>query len=133
MTREEMEPYHHQLVALLVRLRRDTSSVSAEALRNGGGEASGNLSNVPVHPADLGTDNFEQEMSLGLLENEHLLLEQTLAALDRIANGTYGRCQECGGAIAAERLEALPYAPNCLACAERLQAEGSEGWLPGNL
>jgi DnaK suppressor protein len=133
MTREEMEPYHRNLVALLGRLRCDTSAVSAEALRTGGGEASGSLSNVPVHPADLGTDNFEQEMSIGLLENEQQLLEQTLAALDRVANGTYGRCQECGGAISAERLEALPYAPFCFACAERLEADGSDGRLPGNL
>jgi DnaK suppressor protein len=133
MTREEVQPYHRNLVALLGRLRHDTSAVAAEALRTGGGEASGSLSNVPVHPADLGTDNFEQELSLGLLENEQQLLEQTLSALDRIANGSYGRCQECGGGISAERLEALPYAPSCLACAEQLEAEGSEGRLPGNL
>jgi RNA polymerase-binding transcription factor DksA len=133
MTREEMEPHHHHLVALLGRLRRDTSVVTQEALRTAGGEASGGLSNAPLHPADLGTDNFEQELSLGLLENQQQLLEQTLGALDRINAGTYGSCQECKGEIPIERLQAVPYTPFCLECATRLQTAGSEGQLPGNL
>jgi DnaK suppressor protein len=133
MTRKEMEAYRGKLVALRNRLRSDTSAVADEALRMTGGEASGNLSNVPVHPADLGTDNFEQELALGLLENQQQLLEQTRAALARIDDGTYGRCQECGRDIPAARLQALPYTPYCVPCAQRLQAEGGEGRLPGNL
>jgi len=133
MTREEMEPYHRKLVALLRRLRSDTSAITQEALRTAGGEASGSLSNAPLHPADLGTDNFEQELSLGLLENQQQLLEQTLAALERINGGTYGRCQECDAEIPGERLQAVPYTPHCLRCATQLQAAGGEGRLPGNL
>jgi DnaK suppressor protein len=133
MTQDQMEPYRAKLQALRGRLRRDTSAVADEALRTAGGEASGSLSNVPVHPADLGSDNFEQRLTLGLLENEQQLLDQVLQALDRIANGTYGSCQECGQAIPVERLQALLYTPFCVPCAQRLQAEGNEARLPGNL
>ena len=133
MTPKEMEPYRGKLAALRNRLRRDTAAVAGSALRTAGGEASGSLSNTPVHPADLGTDNFEQALALGLLENERQLLEQTLTALDRVENGTYGCCQECDREIPAERLQALPYTPYCVQCAQRLQAEGGEGRAPGNL
>jgi DnaK suppressor protein len=69
---------------------------------------------VPVHPADLGTDNYEEEVTLGLLENEDPLLAEVNDALDRIEQGTFGRCEECRQEIPRERLEALPYARYCL-------------------
>jgi DnaK suppressor protein len=76
---------------------------------------------VPVHPADLGTDNFEEELSLGLLENEAQLLTEVNDALDRIERGTFGRCEECGQEIPRQRLEVVPYARYCLRDARRLQ------------
>src|SRR5690349_19392663 len=109
MTREQLEKYREKLLGLGRRLQRDASDVAHEALRQTGGEASGSLSNAPMHLADLGTDNFEQEVSLGLLENEGLILEQINAALRRFDDGTYGRCQQCKKEIAADRLDALPY------------------------
>lgn len=45
-------------------------------------------------------------------------------ALDRVKQGTYGACLECGGAIAPARLEAAPEAPFCVACQERREREG---------
>ncbi len=49
---------------------------------------------------------------------EHVL-SQIDSALERIAAGTYGVCESCGGPISPERLAALPYAVRCVACAER--------------
>ena len=72
-----------------------------------------------VKGADLGSDNFEQEVSLSLLENEGQLLERVSAALARIDQGTFGRCQECGRDISRERLDAVPYTPYCIQCAAR--------------
>lgn len=124
MTKAVLDTYRQQLVALRSRLKGDVSHLADEALRKAGGEASGSLSNMPIHMADLGTDNFEQEFTLSLLENEEQALDEIGAALDRIDKGTFGQCEECGKEIPRERLRALPYARRCVACA-RKQEQGS--------
>jgi RNA polymerase-binding transcription factor DksA len=121
MTKTVLEQYRQQLLALGRRLRGDVEGIASEALRQTGGETRGNLSNTPLHTADLGTDMFEQELALDLLENKDAILEQTVAALDRIDQGTFGRCQECGREIPGDRLQALPYTPYCVDCARKLQ------------
>jgi RNA polymerase-binding protein DksA len=121
MKKAEQEKYRERLRDLKTRLRGDLDSLAAEALRKTGGEASGNLSNAPVHLADLGTDSFEQEMSMTLLENNQQLRDEIDAALKRIDEGTFGRCEECGKDIAAGRLQALSYARYCIDCSRRLQ------------
>jgi RNA polymerase-binding transcription factor DksA len=125
MTPEEVERYRERLDALAQRLRGEVRAAQTEALRSVSGEASGNLSHVPHHLADLGSDYHHHEVSLGLLENEQRLLAQTTAALERVARGTFGRCTECGCDIPAGRLEAVPYAPHCVECAAK--AERGDG------
>jgi RNA polymerase-binding protein DksA len=124
MTKAILNEYRQQLQALRSRLTGDVNHLADEALRKAGGEASGSLSNMPIHMADLGTDNFEQEFTLSLLENEEQALEEIGAALDRINKGTFGMCEECGKEIPRERLKALPYARRCVACA-RKQEQGT--------
>src|SRR5437868_11134788 len=121
MTKAEMEAYRENLLALRERHNGDASHLADEGLRRTGGGAAGNLSNMPIHMADLGTDNFEQEFTLGLLQNEEQALEEIAAALDRLDQGTFGRCEECHKDIPRERLKALPYARFCLACARKLE------------
>jgi RNA polymerase-binding transcription factor DksA len=76
-----------------------------------------------MHMADLGSDAYEEEMTLGLLENQEQTLDQVRAALARLDAGTYGRCEECGREIGRERLNTLPHTPHCIDCARRLQGE----------
>jgi RNA polymerase-binding transcription factor DksA len=121
MTQAELESYRQQLQALRSRLRGDVSHLTSEALRETGGERSGSLSNTPIHMADLGTDNFEQEFTLGLIQNEEQALDEIAAALDRLAQGTFGRCEECHKDIPRARLQALPYTRHCVECARKLQ------------
>jgi DnaK suppressor protein len=59
---------------------------------------------------------FEQQRDLALREHDEQHLEAIDAALARIESGTYGRCTGCGGAIATERLDALPWAALCIDC-----------------
>jgi DnaK suppressor protein len=122
MTEAEINDYRRRLLALKKRLGGDLSELEEEALRGVGGEAAGGLSDVPVHPADLGTDNYEEEMSLTLLENEEQLLAEVNDALERIEKGTFGRCEVCGQEIPRERLKAVPYTRYCLRHAQELQA-----------
>ena len=84
-------------------------------------EASGDLSSMPIHMADIGSDNFEQEFTLSLMENEEETLDLIEMALERIEDGTYGQCDECGVKIPKARLNALPYAPFCVKCAGHMQ------------
>jgi RNA polymerase-binding transcription factor DksA len=125
MTGAEIQSYGRRLLALKKRLGSDLSEVEEEALRPIGGEASGGLSDVPVHLADLGTENFDEEVSVGLLENEAQLLEEVNEALARIEHGTYGRCEAYGQAISRARLDALPYARYCLRDAQKLQGRAA--------
>jgi RNA polymerase-binding transcription factor DksA len=121
MNKADLERFRTTLLSLRQRLTGDVSHLADEALRARGGEASGSLSNAPLHPADLGTDNYEQEFTFNLLQNQEQTLEEIAEALERLAKGTFGRCEECGAAIPRGRLNALPYTRHCVACARKLQ------------
>ena len=75
-----------------------------------------------MHLGDLGTEVYLQELNATLLENESYLRGEVVAAMERIENGTYGTCENCGKTIIEERLELIPYARYCTPCAEKLQA-----------
>ena len=121
---DELDSYRNVLLDLRARLRGDLDQMTDEALRRNQNETSGNLSNVPLHMADVGTENYDQEFTLSLIENEQSTLEQVLTALGRIEAGTYGRCEECQEAIAKPRLQALPYTRHCIQCARKLETQG---------
>ena len=82
---------------------------------------------VPIHMAELGSDNFEQEFTLGLMEAEEDTLSLIEAALERIDGGSFGRCVECDGTITKARLNAIPYTPVCIKCAEQRENHRSGG------
>jgi DnaK suppressor protein len=130
MTRHEMKKYREKLTGLARRLRDDLGTTRGEALRQVGGEASGSLSNAPLHLADLGSDNFDQEVSLGLMENEQAILDQIGLALERIDQGSYGTCADCGRPIGAARLDALPYTAQCVDCARRDEEKAGPSAAP---
>ncbi len=68
------------------------------------------------HPGDLATITLDREIDYTLEENEERVIAAIDAALQRIENGSYGTCQACGQAIAAERLEAVPWTTQCIDC-----------------
>jgi len=121
---EELTSFRQVLLSLRARLRGDLDQMTDEALRRDNAGGTGNLSNVPLHMADLGTDNYDQEFTLGLIENEQGTLELVIEALIRVEKGTFGQCVECGELISKPRLQAIPYARHCIGCARKL--EGGE-------
>jgi RNA polymerase-binding transcription factor DksA len=122
MKKTEMRVYKERLLLLRARLRGDVNAMTEAALSKTRSEASGDLSSMPIHMADVGTDNFEQEFTLSLLQNEEETLDQIEAALERIEDAIYGSCVECDGRITKTRLNAIPYTPFCIKCAEKLQS-----------
>jgi DnaK suppressor protein len=70
------------------------------------------------HLADAATAMHDRELDYGIADNEQQLLAEIDAALQRIEDGTYGICSNCGKSISPERLEALPWATLCIDCAK---------------
>jgi DnaK suppressor protein len=118
MKKAELNVYRDRLRELRARLRGDVDQMANSALNKTRSETNGDLSSMPIHMADIGSDNFEQEFTLSLMENEEGTLDAIEAALERIDSGAYGLCEECGVKIPKARLLAIPYAPFCVKCAE---------------
>ena len=110
---------------MLLQKRREIISnvneMKDEALKQSRLDASGDLSSMPIHMADIGTDNYEQEFALGLMDSERKLLRETDDALQRIEQGAYGICEGTGKQIRKARLEAQPWAKYCVEYARMLE------------
>jgi RNA polymerase-binding protein DksA len=104
---KELEHFRDLLLAKRRELVGDMGQMEREALRSASGS---NLSNLPLHMADMGTDNYEQEFTLGLVEKERNLLREINTALAKIMDGSYGICEGTGKPISKVRLEAQPWA-----------------------
>ncbi len=90
MNKPELTAYKERLLALRARLRGDVSRMADGALKKSRSEANGDLSSMPIHMADIGSDNFEQEFTLSLMESDGGTLASIEASLERIEDGTYG-------------------------------------------
>lgn len=117
MKKSESSVFKERLLALRSRLKGDVTGLADAALNKSRTSGNGDASAMPIHMADVGSDNFEQEFTLSLMENEGATLELVEAALERIEDGTYGDCEECGAKIPKARLTAIPYASLCVKCA----------------
>ena len=114
LTAEEIQQFKRLLLEKRAELVGDVSSIENEALKKSRLDAAGDLSSVPIHMADLGTDNFEQEFALGLMDSERKILAEINEALKRIDEGTYGICEGTGKLIRRVRLKANPWARYCI-------------------
>ena len=123
MKKSEVKPFKELLLVLRARLRGDVTALADAALRKTRSESSGDLSTMPIHMADVGSDNFEQEFTLSLMENDETTLEQIEAALERIEDGEYGQCTECGKKIPKARLNAVPHARFCVDCQRKNESQ----------
>jgi RNA polymerase-binding protein DksA len=119
MNKADLKVYKEQLLALRARLRGDVHKMAESTLKKNRSEANGDLSSMPIHMADIGSDNFEQEFTLSLMESEEGTLSAIETALERLEEGTYGCCEECGAKIPKARLTAIPYSALCVRCASQ--------------
>jgi RNA polymerase-binding protein DksA len=117
LTPAEIQKFKAMLLAKLSEILANVTSMETEALRR---ERS-NLSNMPTHMADLGTDNYEIENIIGLMGSERKIISEIYDALRRIEDGTYGICENRDEKIPRQRLKAIPWARYCVACATLLE------------
>jgi RNA polymerase-binding protein DksA len=133
LTAAEIEYFKQALLQKRREIVGDVNEMEDEALKKPRLDASGDLSSMPIHMADLGTDNYEQEFALGLMDSERKLLREIDDALQRIEQGTYGICEGTGKPIPKARLKAQPWARHCVQYARMIEegrAIEGEKWLP---
>ena len=110
MNKTELAKYRDMLLEKRRELIGDVSQLENQAQRN-----SGDVVSVD-HMADHGSDSYEKDQTIGLIERESEALKAVNLALARIDDGTFGICPDCDEPIKSARLQALPYARLCLDC-----------------
>lgn len=118
MNETDLRKFRKQLEKLRSRVQIDAAATGAQLRAATSGQATGELSNAPLHLGDAGTEEFLYDINATLAANEAYLADEIAAAIDRIDEGSYGNCEHCGSAIARERLVALPHTRFCVKCAE---------------
>ncbi len=121
LTSADIKHFRQILLEKRREILKNVNEIEDEALKKSRMDASGDLSSMPIHMADIGTDNYEQEFALGLMDSERKLLREIDEALGRIENQTYGICEETGKLIRKARLEAQPWAKHCVEYARMLE------------
>ncbi|NOZ22040.1 MAG: TraR/DksA family transcriptional regulator [Planctomycetes bacterium] len=119
MRATELARFKKALLERRQELAGDVTRMGDEAMRKSRQSASGDLSSMPYHMADIGTDNYDQEFTLGMIENEEDEVRAIDDALEKIENGGYGVCETCGCKIKKPRLKFMPYARNCIDCQQK--------------
>ena len=114
----ELQPNFEKLLTLRASLLGDMTHMEDDSLQDHAQTVS-----IPTDKEELGSDNADQELTLTLLGSDEDILDQTEAAIQRIEDGSYGRCRACGQPIPQSRLDAIPYAAECVPCASQ-QKEG---------
>ena len=120
MTNTDLTFHRESLLALRARLLGDMTQMEDNALN----KDHSRTTSMPTSMAELGSDNSDQELTLSLLGCDKNALDQIEAAIQRIDEGSYGRCEECGTKIPKTRLEAIPYTSQCVRCASQREQNG---------
>ena len=116
MKAEEVAQFKKLLLSLRERLVGKVDVMQGETLKKSRQDASGDLSNVPIHMADVGTDNYERDIMIELIQNGEEGVRSIDTALEKIEEGAFGICELCAKKINKERLKAVPYATLCIDC-----------------
>lgn len=121
LTPAEIDHFAEQLLVKRRQLLGDVDQMEGKNPDGTKSSSSGDLSNMPIHMADIGTDNYEQEFTLGLIESERNLLRQIDLALLKVERGTYGIGEVTGSPIGRARLQAKPWARYCIEYARKME------------
>jgi RNA polymerase-binding transcription factor DksA len=121
LTAKELERYRDLLIEKLKEILGNVDHIESEALKTSRQDSSGDLSSMPIHMADIGSDNYEQEFALGLMDSERKIVQEIHEAIKRIQNGTYGICEGTGEPISKPRLDGIPWTRYCVQYAEMVE------------
>src|SRR4051812_41397511 len=97
--KKELERFKKLLETIRIKIAGDLQHLEGDSLNTNQRDASGDLSGYSFHMADMATDNFDREFTLGLASNEQQILNMIDVALRKIVDGTYGICENCNKPI----------------------------------
>lgn len=116
MTDEKIRHYEKLLGDLRDRLDQERRQL-LDQVRKPVGNATGNdIATASLRPETVGVNEGDEEVALGVYSGVESTHAEVVAALQRIADGSFGQCERCGKKIAQGRLDAVPYARQCTAC-----------------
>ncbi len=112
-TPETLQRYKDKLLAQQALLERSMRTAVKEGRQNSADELQ--------DAADLAVESYQKELLFLQGTKGHLQLSEARSALERLEDGTFGECLQCGETIGEKRLEAVPWTPNCIACQEKIE------------
>lgn len=119
LTKKELAEFKKVIQKRKEEISDEIKHISDDTLKKSQKDASGDISGYTYHMADVATDNYDREFSLGLASNDRKSLYELEDALKRIEDGDYGVCESCGMLITKVRLKAVPQARLCVKCQDR--------------
>lgn len=124
MRKTRMKKFKKLLLAAKEKLEAEIQQLQRDNLNRSQRDSSGDLSGYSYHMADVGTDTFGREVELTIASAGSETMKLIDEALERIEDGTYGKCQMCGCQVDMKRLEAVPYAHLCISCQSEEERNG---------
>lgn len=121
-----LERYRQILLQTQRNLATHIESMGKAVLQSPSRDASGDLTNLPTHIADLSADTVSQNLTIELLENREEVMKDIVDALQRVDEGIYGICEECQQPIPPKRLDYVPYARLCVVCKNQEEKRNSK-------
>ncbi len=118
-TKKDLKEFKKIVLKKKEEILDDLKHISDDTLRKSQKEASGDISGYTYHMADVATDNYDREFSLGLASGERKFIYELDDALKRIEDGTFGICDDCKNSITKIRLKAVPSARLCIKCQQK--------------
>ena len=122
MNARDLKGFKKLLLDRRAELLSSVNKIEEETLGKTRQESGGELSSYPEHIADLASNYYEQDFTLGLLEGEKEELQAIDEALERIEDKTFGDCEMCSTPIDSARLRAIPYTKLCIDCQRKTEA-----------
>ncbi len=119
MAAKDLKKYKGLLLKDRARVGGELSHIAENTLNKSQREASGDLSGYSYHMADMASDDYERDFSLGRATDEQKILYSIDEAMKRIEDRTYGYCLQCGKPILKKRLQVLPYTELCINCQKK--------------
>jgi RNA polymerase-binding protein DksA len=121
MTKKELQEFKKLILKKKEDLLDSVKHISEDTLKRSQKDASGDISSYTIHMADMATDTYDREFSLGLATSEQKIIFEVDDALKRIEDGSYGICEDCKKLISKTRLKAVPYARLCIKCQQKCE------------
>jgi len=117
--KKELEYFKKLILKIKGKILDEIKLISEDTLKKSQKDAAGDISGYTYHMADVASDTYDREFSLGLASNERQSLYELDDALKKIEEGTFGICEECKSLITKTRLKVVPFARLCVKCQEK--------------